>query len=62
VAYQFGDRAFFIYGFAKNERNNIDARELKVLKHLASIHLGLSVAQITRALADGKLIEVRNED
>jgi hypothetical protein len=62
VAYQFDDRAFFIYGFAKNERNNIDVRELKVLKHLASIQLRLSAEQIQHALAEGALIEVHNEN
>lgn len=26
LAYRLGDRAFFVYGFAKNERDNIDAK------------------------------------
>jgi len=54
VAYQCGSRAFFVYGFAKNERDNIDARELNVLKHLASIQLGLSEAELLYALTEGK--------
>ena len=32
VAYRRGDRAVFLYGFAKNERDNIDDRELDDLK------------------------------
>lgn len=31
LAYRLGDRAFFVYGFAKNERDNIDDKELKAL-------------------------------
>lgn len=28
LAYRQGDKAFFVYGFTKNERDNIDASEL----------------------------------
>ena len=59
LAYRRGDRAFFVYGFAKNERDNIDDKELKALKKTAAIQLGLSEAQLAQALAAKKLIEVR---
>ena len=58
LAYRLGDRAFFVYGFAKNERDNIDDRELKVLKQLASGLLGWTSQQLVHALREGKLIEV----
>ena len=35
LAYKSGDKAFFVYGFAKNVRANISTDELKALKHLA---------------------------
>lgn len=59
LAYRQNDRAFFVYGFAKNERDNIDARELKALKQLAAIQLGLSETQLLHALHAGTLIEVK---
>ncbi|GAB7128846.1 type II toxin-antitoxin system RelE/ParE family toxin [Silvimonas sp. JCM 19000] len=62
LAWTLGDRAFFLYGFAKNERDNIDDKELKALKQLAAFQLGLSPAQLAHALAEGKLIEVKNDD
>lgn len=62
LAYRMGDRAFFVYGFAKNERDNIDDKELKALKQLASIQLGLNQTQLQHALIAGKLIEVTNND
>jgi hypothetical protein len=31
VAYQQADKAFFVYGFAKNERANISAKQLNAL-------------------------------
>ncbi len=61
LAYRQSDRAFFVYGFAKNERDNIDARELKALKQLAAIQLGLSEAQLLHALHAGTLIEVKHD-
>jgi hypothetical protein len=35
LAYKAGNKAFFVYGFAKNARANISADELKALKYLA---------------------------
>lgn len=35
VAFKKGDKAFFIYGFAKNERANVSGKELRALRLLA---------------------------
>lgn len=61
LAYRLGDRAFFVYGFAKNERDNIDDKELKALKQLAAIQLGLTPKELAHALREGKLIEVHHD-
>jgi hypothetical protein len=37
LAYKSADKAFFIYGFAKNARANVTAEELKALKLLAKV-------------------------
>jgi hypothetical protein len=60
MAFGIGGRAVFLYGYAKNERDNIDAQELKALKRLAAEMLGWTEAQLDVALAQGKLIEVAN--
>lgn len=62
LAYRSGKRAFFLYGFAKNERDNIDDKELKALKQLAVVLLGLGSTELAHALTEGKLIEVNNDD
>jgi hypothetical protein len=62
LAYRQADRAFFIYGFAKNERDNIDAKELKALQLLAASYLDLDMAQLNHAVREGKLIEVNGDD
>jgi hypothetical protein len=36
LAYQVGAKAFFIYGFMKNEKDNISTAELRTLKLLAA--------------------------
>ena len=59
LAYRLGDRAFFVFGFAKNERDNIDDKELKALKRLASVYLGYDGAQLEQAKIEGLLIEVK---
>ncbi len=60
VAFRQKDKAFFIYGFAKNERANISQRELKALKLLAAELLGYDKLALGQAIEAGELIEVTN--
>lgn len=60
LAYKVGNKAFFVYGFAKNARANISADELKALKHLAKELLEYSDKALTEAIKHGALIEVEN--
>ncbi|MDO9177687.1 MAG: type II toxin-antitoxin system RelE/ParE family toxin [Agitococcus sp.] len=62
LAYRVGKKAFFMYGFSKNELDNIDDKELKALKQLAAIQLGWSDEQLALALQHGKLFEVTDHD
>ncbi len=61
VAYQVGNKAFFVYGFAKNARANIKADELKGLKAYAVILLGYSDKELNEAVKTSVLIEVEND-
>jgi hypothetical protein len=61
IAYRSGDFAVFMFGFAKNERDNIDADELEVLKIVASQWLG-DARKIAKDVAAGILIEVKHDD
>ena len=62
LAYKVADKAFFIYGFAKNARVNIGNDELKALKYLAKELLGYSDKTIKNALKSGVLIEVESDE
>lgn len=58
IAYRKGDRFLFLYGFAKNERDNIDAKELASLKKLSKDYLSLTAAELEQAIKMGILIEL----
>ena len=59
VASHFGERWVFMYGFAKNERDNIDDDELKLMKRIAVTFLGLNDRDVRKALAAGELQEIK---
>ncbi len=54
------DKAFFVYGFAKNAQDNISKSELNAFKQAAKELLALSDEQIERLLANKSLIEVKS--
>jgi hypothetical protein len=59
LAFKVGNKAFFMYGFPKNARDNIDSKELKAFKRLAKELLGYSDAQLKKALKTGSMVEVK---
>jgi hypothetical protein len=54
-----GERAFFVHGFARSERDNIRDDELAALKKLAGELLNCEDAALTKAIAAGVLTEVK---
>lgn len=53
------ERWIFLYGFQKNERENISYKELEVLQDLASDYLGFSDNELDLMVGSGKLLEVK---
>lgn len=58
VATRRADRWFFVFGFEKNERANVNATELEALQTLAGELLALSNAQLDIAASEGTLQEI----
>ncbi|OQY43561.1 MAG: hypothetical protein B6247_31500 [Candidatus Parabeggiatoa sp. nov. 2] len=58
IAFQLEERAFFMYGFAKNKRDNIEDNELKALKVLAKKLLNYTDKELSNAIEAGEIIEV----
>lgn len=62
IATRFGERWFFMFGFAKNERDTIDDRELAALKMAAVALLELDASSLVQALRAGELTEICHEE
>jgi hypothetical protein len=62
VAFRQGNKAFFIYGFAKNERADISDKELRSLKMLAKELMSYTAAALTKAMKAGELIRIEVND
>ena len=52
------NKAFFVYGFAKNKQANISQDELVTYKELAKVLLDLNDAKLTLALSSKAITEI----
>jgi hypothetical protein len=62
VATNRGSRWFFVFGFGKNERANVNDKELEALQDLAADLLARTPAQLDAAVAEGTLQEIGHDD
>lgn len=58
VATKMSDHWFFLFGFSKNERANIDKDELKVFQEAARDFLAFDDRQLADALSASEITEV----
>ncbi len=59
LAFKVDDKAFFIFGFAKNKVENISKEELGQLKILASTLMRFNSRELQVALKENEIIEVK---
>lgn len=59
VLYRRGDKAFFVYGFSKSTKANIDAAEEKAFKGMAEAIFGLSDTVLVDLIERGTYQEVK---
>ena len=59
ICYKRSDRAIFVHGFAKNDKDNLSSRELHTFKEFAKILLELSQDGLAIAIENGDFIEVK---
>jgi hypothetical protein len=62
VGYRVKDRAIFLFGFAKNERENIEDNELLSLREIAERWLAADAARIQKELELGNLQEIDHDE
>jgi hypothetical protein len=60
VVFQKGHRTVFVYGFQKNQRDNINEQEEKALKKLAHGLLDTPDSELKDMIANGNLYEVKS--
>jgi len=58
VFFKSEERLFYVYGFAKSDRSNIDQKETREYKALAKKYLNLSDEIIEKAIRLGKFVEI----
>lgn len=62
VATNFNNRWYFLFGFDKSERANINSKELQAMQEIAKDLLGLDVAGIDAALRSRYIVEICHDD
>ena len=62
VLFRRGTLAFFVYGFAKSDRENLRRNELETFRLLADEYLALDRTGLAAAQAAGAIIEVKCDD
>jgi hypothetical protein len=58
VAFRKADRAVYVFGFAKKDMDNMDIRQLKLLRILARTVLGYNADQLKQQMKAGELFFV----
>jgi hypothetical protein len=58
LAFRTGGSCIFVYGFAKNDRVNVTAKELEALQAFAALLLGYGARELDEAVAHGELVEL----
>ncbi len=53
------DKAFFMYGFTKNDLDNLSKNEIKEYKKAAKIYLSMTDEQINAVIEEGEFTEVK---
>jgi hypothetical protein len=61
LAFKLGDMAVFLFGFAKNARENISSDELQTLRELTSAWGRADEKAMQKAIENGTLVEVGND-
>lgn len=62
IAYRAGERAVFLYGFAKHERDNVGPDEILTLREIGASWLDASALRVAHAVAEGALREVLSDE
>jgi hypothetical protein len=58
VLFRIGERTFYVYGFAKSEKDNISEKELRNMKRAAKKYFSMTSDQLRERVENGQLFEL----
>ncbi len=58
LAFKDKDRSIFVFGFSKNDRENLDTEEKEMYKKVAKMYLSAPMNVLEKMCANGQLVEV----
>ena len=58
VFFRSEERTFFMYGFAKSDKDNISRKEVKAFKEAAKVYFSMTSEQLRKRIKQGQLIEL----
>ena len=61
LAFKQQERTIFLFGFSKNDRENIDDEEKKIYKKLSQFYLGATPEKLAHLCNEKKLFEVEHD-
>jgi len=62
IAYKAGDRCFFLYCFAKKDKDNLEDDELVQYKRFAGLLIAFGDSDIKKALDAGTIMEIKYDE
>lgn len=62
ILYRKGERAFFVFGYPKSERENLEDDEVANFKKVAKYVLGLTNEELEALIQNGKFKELKRND
>jgi hypothetical protein len=61
IAFKTSNRSIFLFGFSKNDRENLDKDEDAIYKQLSKTYLSTTLAELEKMCKKGLLVEVDYE-
>ncbi|OGT52735.1 MAG: hypothetical protein A3F17_03435 [Gammaproteobacteria bacterium RIFCSPHIGHO2_12_FULL_41_15] len=61
LAFKDSDRSIFLFGFSKNDRENLDTEEKEMYIKIAKMYLGTHMSALEKMCVKGQLVEVHHE-
>ncbi len=59
IAFRSEPFAVFLFGFARKDRDNLEPKELRLLRELADVWLNADAAALSEAIKERRIVEIK---